>query len=454
MLRPPLLLLSACLLTLWLCSPPCAQGEATRVRYAGQLIQRDAQGTGVPVRTFALHAWLLSAGDGKRIVCRVDDDGRSGLAWYERVTAWEQTSAGTGTASRARLRHEHDGRSHLLTLPSPLVAHPGELSADSEWTADWEGRSIAFSVTGQERAGERTCWKIEGASNTGRRQTLQVEQGTDLLVSATLRVFIGQGERFDLVLRLEEVQPLAGEAGDVELAALTAVAELQAALLGKEEAVKGPLTPTQLSQVESALPGLQQSAAGTSWERFVQAVAGDVTADRQRLQSLEKLAARYLGKATPAFELIGLDGRPIDRQADAGQVVVLHFWDYRGTPEAPFGQVGYLDFLAGRRKGDGVRVYGVAVDERLADAGLSAAVRREVRQFSSQFIRVSYPIAVDDGSLLATFGDPRGLGAPLPLWVVIGRDGTVVNYKAGLYSIDASRGLEELNAEITKALAR
>lgn len=439
---------------LWLAPASVTSAEVQRLRYAGQLIQRDAQGTGVPVRSFVLQAWVVASEEGRTALCRIDDEGRNGLAWYERTSRQQIGAGGEWSGAQPRLRHLHDGRSHLLTLPGPLAAHPLPLAADSEWEAEWEGRRIEFSVAGEERLAGRECWKLEGASNTGRRQTLHLDKAADLLVSASLRVFIGQGERFDLLLRLEEQQPLAGVEPAAELAVAERLLTLHADLSGGEALVTGPLTPRQLARVEAALPDLKTVAEGTSWERLVQSIEGDLATERQRAESLEKLAARFVGKTAPEFTLTGVDGRTLDRAADGGQVVILHFWEYRGTPEAPFGQVGYLDFLAAKRKGDGVRVYGIAVEERLADPTQAAAIRREVRQFGSQFIRVGYPLAVDDGSLLATFGDPRPIGAPLPLWVVIGRDGTVVHHKAGVYSIDPNRGLEELDAVVTQALGK
>lgn len=94
-------------------------------------------------------------------------------------------------------------------------------------------------------------------------------------------------------------------------------------------------------------------------------------------------------------------------------------------------------------------MYGIAVDERAGDPQQVATVRREVKKFCADLIRVSYPLALDDGSLLQQFGDPRPLDTPLPLWIVIGRDGKVVHYRTGLYTIDPSRGLTELHAVVT-----
>src|SRR5262249_8894099 len=158
--------------------------------------------------------------------------------------------------------------------------------------------------------------------------------------------------------------------------------------------------------------------------------------------ALQALANEHLGKPAPEFTLTGIDGQPVGRPESG--VLVLHFWDYRGSPESPFGQVGYLDFLAGKWKDRGVVVCGVAVDERAADPQQLRLVRRDVQRFSTEFMRLGYRIAVDDGTVLAKFGDPRPLDSPLPLWVVIGPDGRVVHYRSGLYTIDPSQGLAEL----------
>jgi len=428
-----------------------AAGEVLRVRYAGELIQRNAVGAGTPVRAFELQGWTTVVDGARTVISRIDDDSRGGLAWFERCSSQERSAEGRWSGDAPHLRHLLLDRPYLLTIPGPILPHPVPLAADAEWTADWEGRRVTYRVAGAERVGDRNCWKIEGSSDTGRRQQYSVEKETDLLVAASLRIFIGQGERFDLQLQLQEAEELDVVAGGRELTVPRVVLSLQEQIGTSAQITPATLSAAQLTLVEAALPGLQSAAAGTGWEKFIQRVAADIAADRQRGESLELLAARRVGKPAPEFSLTDVDGRAIDRGRDAGNVVVLHFWDYRGSPEAPFGQVGYLDFLASKRKADGVRVYGVAVDERLADPGLAIAARREVRQFGSQFLRVDYPVAIDDGALLATFGDPRPSGAALPLWIVIGADGKVVHYKAGLYAIDPNRGLEELNAAVTAA---
>jgi hypothetical protein len=67
-------------------------------------------------------------------------------------------------------------------------------------------------------------------------------------------------------------------------------------------------------------------------------------------------------------------------------------------------------------------------------------------------MNLSYPVAVDDGSLLKRVGDPRTAGGKLPLVVVLGRDGKVAEYHAGLFDVQANEGLAELDATVAKLL--
>jgi len=68
------------------------------------------------------------------------------------------------------------------------------------------------------------------------------------------------------------------------------------------------------------------------------------------------------------------------------------------------------------------------------------------------FMNVSYPIATDTGIQLKKFGDPRDLGAKLPLWVVIGSDGKVAHYHVGFYSIKPDEGLKPLDEVLIRLI--
>jgi hypothetical protein len=126
---------------------------------------------------------------------------------------------------------------------------------------------------------------------------------------------------------------------------------------------------------------------------------------------------------------------------------------YRDTPlEEPYGQVGYLDFLLRKRSDKGVQVLGVLVDDKIVDDGARRTAASSARKLKA-FMNLSYGILMDDGTVLKQLGDPRPAGSKLPLFVVIGRDGKVVEYHAGLYDVKPEQGLAELDAVVSKAAA-
>ena len=67
-------------------------------------------------------------------------------------------------------------------------------------------------------------------------------------------------------------------------------------------------------------------------------------------------------------------------------------------------------------------------------------------------MNLSYPILLDDGTLLKRLGDPRPAGSKLPLFVVVGKDGKIAEYHAGQYDVKANEGLAELDAAVSQAL--
>ena len=68
------------------------------------------------------------------------------------------------------------------------------------------------------------------------------------------------------------------------------------------------------------------------------------------------------------------------------------------------------------------------------------------------FMNLSYPILFDGGALIKQFGDPRLVGAALPLFAVIGPDGKILHYHVGFYEVDRQHGLKELDQVISQAL--
>ena len=87
---------------------------------------------------------------------------------------------------------------------------------------------------------------------------------------------------------------------------------------------------------------------------------------------------------------------------------------------------------------------GVAVNPSLENPRTARAALRSVKKLR-EFMNLDYPVAIDGGKVLDSFGDPRRLDAKLPLWVVIDAEGKVAGYKVGFYRIKADEGLKQLD---------
>ena len=76
---------------------------------------------------------------------------------------------------------------------------------------------------------------------------------------------------------------------------------------------------------------------------------------------------------------------------------------------------------------------------------------RSVRKLKA-FMTLSYPVLLDSGALAKQFGDPRIVGASLPLFVVIGPEAKIVHYHVGPYDVHQDQGLKQLDEVVAKAL--
>ncbi|HUE71823.1 MAG TPA: TlpA disulfide reductase family protein, partial [Pirellulaceae bacterium] len=273
-----------------------------------------------------------------------------------------------------------------------------------------------------------------------------------LVVAVRETVFIGQGEQHELVLELAESKTLAADALKSAEKAFAAAVKLRDAVGHKTRNDRSELSNEQLAAIRKELSALAKDAAKTPLEPVLASAQKDLQAQRGRSAAAAALREEIVGKQVGKFVLADLAGKSLTQDALAGKVTVLHFWPYRDTPlEEPYGQVGYLDFLVRKRANDPVQVIGVTVDERVADEAQRRSVAAAARKFRD-FMNVGYPIVLDDGSFLKRFGDPRNAGGKLPVFVVIGRDGKVAEYRAGLYDVTPQEGLAELDQIIGKLL--
>ena len=161
---------------------------------------------------------------------------------------------------------------------------------------------------------------------------------------------------------------------------------------------------------------------------------------------------KIIGQPLGELKLSDLSGKEFTIADLKDKVTVLHFWQYRDVPlEEPYGQVAYLDFILRRRAAKGVQVVGVHVDERLSEPDTQRASISSAKKFKA-FFNLTYSVLLDDGQFLKRLGDPRTGGGKLPLFVVVGREGKVVEYHAGVYDVKPEQGLAELDAIIGKSL--
>lgn len=433
----------ACLMAASVSLPSIFAADTAReLRYSGTISQLSRQGASAPVKQFDLYVLDRSGGTTHRLFHLVNERGGDGWAWPERYGQLTLDAKGRRTEGRpAHVLHTHEGTKYPVELPQAVFENASRLAAGATWTSG----PLAYEVRGTKDVGNRICWQVEAKDNFGRRQSFLVDQKEQILVGAERRVFMGRGDEFVLKVDLTGAAPLTEAATRETGAAVDAVLELQAKLQRAEGETKPELSDAQLAVVQTALPDLTPRAEPTALKSLVVAMSRDVQAQAQRAGDVASLAKKIVGQPAPEYTLSTLTGETIDSKKRAGRITVLHFWEYLGDPlEEPYGQVGYLDFINNRRGKAGVDVIGVAVNADFANQAKAGAATRSVRKLRD-FMNLGYPLAIDAGGTLEKFGDPRPLGAKLPVWVVIGADGKIAHYYAGFYQIKPDEGLRELD---------
>lgn len=412
------------------------------LQYKGSLEQVSRTEANVEVKQFDLYCLLQDQEQGTQIAFLVDERGGGGWAWPERFGELTLNATDQPTnAARIRVLHNHQGTLYPLLLRQPLFEFTEKLRLDASWTADKKRYEVQRST----KRNGRVCWEVDVFTNIGKRQTLWVEDQTGLLVAAKSKVTMGRGDAFELMMELDSMKEVGPEKLTAIQKPLAGLLTLQKDLKRRENATKPKLSEDQLATTRKALETLSKDATDTPFQQLVRVINRDWKLQTQRDDDVDVLAKRILGKAAPAFSLEDLSRKTIDSKELAGDITVLHFWKYHDNPlTEPYGQVAYLDFLHNKRKKLGVHAIGIAVDPRLEKANEAKQAQRDFRKFRD-FMNLSYPIALNSGTLLEKLGDPREVQAALPLWVVIDHHGKVVHYKSGYYEINPDKGLEELD---------
>ena len=434
-------LLLACL-TLTILSPDTAVADELRIlhnQYSGALIQ-PGDGDGQVLRRFEVQTFDTTT------FCffHLSDDLRQGCPWPDSFGL-------TGPATAAGILQPHllypyDGTPWFLTLPPLKVALPTEIQAGHSWSQNgWQ-----LTATETKNTDDGTLWLLEAREPRGRRQSLQVDAASGILVKAEADIFMGQGDQFLMTLARTANTPLPSNLAQSVDQTRTELQQLQAKLGRRPDAQLAELSQRQVEDSVAAIDKLAQLSAGTPLERLVRQIRTDVEIQKKRLESAAGRAASLMSSAAPGFSLNLVSGGTLASDSLKGKTVILHFWDYKDAPlTEPYGQTGYLEFLFNKRRDQNLQVVGISTNADLQTTENAARGRRAARKIA-EFMNLSYPIGYDDGSLLKAYGDPRESRGQLPLWIVIGADGKVRHYHPGYYEIDAARGLKELEAVLSE----
>jgi AhpC/TSA family len=442
------LLVCAALAPLWV-TADAPLSAATQLNFRGQLEAAGGeQDSGR--KTFDLTLWITEKSDtGAGIFWLVEERGRGEFPWPARFgrvgvdARWNTASPGP-----ALLYDRGDGRS-AVPIALPFFTSEQPLSPGLSFDAG----QLSAKVDKATKAAEKPAWRVSLSDPFGPKRVVTVDQHSPLVLAMTEKVIMGRGNEYQLKLEWVGSEALNAQ----QNAALAKVTDALVALTGKlnlqQRAQEADWNKDQLALLGEQLPRVAELAVATPLAKFVGAAQRDLEVQSGRSNGVAELAAKFVGREVEDFSARGL-GEGLSLATLKGQVTVLHFWDYRDEPlKEPYGQVGYLDFIYHRRKAAGLQVFGVAVDGRLGDEKTRAAAERSVRKLTS-FMNVSYPVVFDSGSIIKQFGDPRVVGASLPLFVVVGPDQKILHYHVGNYTVHQDQGLRELDQVLAEAMAK
>lgn len=427
------------------------------LRYSGTLSRVTRGSVDQPLKKFTVLVVASRQAEGTKLTYLTDERGGGSWAWPERFGAIELNSKQQAAQkAEIRLLAEHEGLPYPIPLRQPFFEHADKLALlDTDDGEDsWEVGSFTYEVAeGVKKIKDRDCHLVRVSTNNGRKQRLWISKhDSTLLVAAEQQVFMGRGDEFQLKFELESAKPLPPPALAKLQKPFQILSDLKAQMNRPEGETKPELSEAQTAAARKVVDQLQIDSEETPLAPLAAVISRDVKSQTQRADDVANISKKFVGQPAPAFELTTIEKKTINSKDLAGKIVVLHFWDYDSEPlTEPYGQVGYLDFLSNKRKRYGIEVIGVATNESFGDLAKSTGALRSVRKLR-EFMNLGYPIATDDGTLVAKFGDPRKLGAKLPLWVVIDPDGKIAHYHVGFYAIKPDEGLRPLDEAVMKQI--
>ncbi|MCA9043412.1 MAG: TlpA family protein disulfide reductase [Planctomycetaceae bacterium] len=432
--------------TLLLLSALVADPGIESLTYQGELSQVERGQQTAVVKEFTADCFLSEQAGAVNATTLIQES-TSRLPWAELVT-WQSSVNATDLAPAFGYRHKE--KLYAVTGMFPLLASPEPLQKGLEWKSG----PASFEVVGEEMVGDVKCWVVESVTGPARKHQIFVQQDRPVVERLKQTVFMGQGDRFELTLQRTKSEVLPAESASKTLNAMLHLQAMKESLERDPYDRTADITPQSTAVAQEQIEELMASVKGTRFENYVASISRDLGNRAQREMEVSELRDKFVGQPAPSFTLTQLGGEPVPAEDLAGKVVVLHFWTYQEKPlEQPYGQIGYLDFLATRFRDKPVTVLGVAVDNRLGTPESRTAVVRSIKRLTS-FMKTGYEVTLDTRNALNQFGNPTRLGAELPLWVILDQSGTVVHYHSGYYEIDNQRGLKELDELIADLLEK
>lgn len=422
-----------------------------RIRYTGTvgLLSRGG-GANAPEKIFTFTTLTAVDEDAAEAYWIVEEQGAVRRPWIEQFGKLAPAAAAGGVlADGPGLLFEGESGRSVVNLPWPALTIPaGTKDGDR-----WEQGEVEFLQERTRMQDERPVRQVVVSNAYGKLRTLKLLDGDSAAIELRQRVFMNMGTEYELELRRAEKVALSAEELAAAKRGFDALIGLRKLAARLPRTVKESWNAADLAALQAAWPQAKAAAEGELLAGIVQAAERDLAAQGERAAGVAALSRQAVGVPVPEFTLETGDGKTITHEQLQGKVSLIHFWTYLDAPlEEPYGQVGYLDFLRSRPGLKDVQFFGVAVDGRFADESKKAAAARAVRKFK-QLMNVAWPVGQDDGSVLKRFGDPRQSGAELPLFVVVGADGKVIHYHAGLHRTEKGKGLVELERILTAAVA-
>lgn len=428
--------------------PSVSLESGTQLQFKGRFVAEKGD-PAVTEKRFTLSCLVDQTSDqGAVVYWTLTEEGRGKWTWLDQFGKLEVNRAWQANPARLpTLFYERPSGTSIVPLMLPLFAADKPLAKDVAWVQD----RLDYEVTGDASVAGQKGWNIEIRNAYGHQRTLVIDQASPVVLAATSKVFIGQGEEheltFELVDRTRVSQPqlVAARRG------FDALLRLRGQLGHEPRTREFQWSPARLETLRKELPAALDQVTGQPLLEIARLAAQDAKRQENRSGAISAVRKQLVGQAAPRPALAELDGTKFDWNKTDGKVTVLHFWDYRDSPlEEPYGQVAYVDFLYRQRKEQEVAVFGVAVNALLEDPATHRKGAQSAKKLKA-FMNLSYPVLLDEGAAIRAFGDPRVTGAKLPMVVVIDAAGKVVHYHVGLYKFDRDRGLAELDDAVKQA---